>query len=122
RIAQFREHRRARRVQPYVAGELHTDVTGAPRAPVFRSGERYGTRTTNPGGAAQRRRKGFVNRRRNSRASIGQGQKSSRRSSVVRWHMRGRIKQRLHLPLGLSRFLTKMVLKYPLFGEVPGTD
>jgi len=57
RIAQLREHRRARRVQPYVAGELHTDVTGAARAPVFRSGERYGTRTTNPGGAAQRRRK-----------------------------------------------------------------
>src|SRR5262249_36986958 len=55
RIAQLGENRRARRLEVDVAGELHGRVTGAARAPGFRSGERYCTRTTSPGGATQRK-------------------------------------------------------------------
>src|SRR5262249_11950210 len=55
RIAQLGENRRARRLEVDVAGELHRRVTGAARAPGFRSGERYCTRTTSPGGATQRK-------------------------------------------------------------------
>jgi len=53
RIAQLGEHRRPRRLEVDVAGELHGRVTGAARAPVFTSGERYCTRTTNPGGTVR---------------------------------------------------------------------
>src|SRR5262249_15991823 len=74
RIAQLGEHRRARRLEVDVAGVLHGRASGAARAPGFKSGEGYGTRTTSGGGAAQR----------DGRTSAGGGRGGNSRASTVR--------------------------------------